>query len=253
MKPIKTNLGELLNSDALGFIKNIPDNSIDLILTDPPYLYNMTEKNIRNTNLEQMSEVEFRKRKNQNDLIQNNIHKSIDIKTYCDQFLRISKNNFMLIWMNHHQIKEYLDWVTINKLKFNFYIWEKTNPMPLNTFVYQDKEYCMIIYDDKKKIPNYLNSYKNKKTILKYPIGQEANGHPTVKPLKMMEFLIEKHSKPNDLVLDPFMGSGTTALACEHLERRWLGTEINEKFFIICQERLTYIQKQLIFNWESEN
>lgn len=167
METIKTDLGKLFNSDALDFIKTIADNSIDLILTDPPYLYEMTEKNIRNTNLEQMSEVEYRKRKNQNDLINNNIHKSIDIKSYCDEFLRISKNNFMLIWMNSHQIKEYLDWVYSKKLKFNFYIWEKTNTMPLNTFVYQDKEYCMIIYDNKKRIPNYLNNYQHKKTILK--------------------------------------------------------------------------------------
>lgn len=69
----------------------------------------------------------------------------------------------------------------------------------------------------------------------------------------MIKFLVEKHSKPNDLVLDPFMGSGTTALACEQLERKWLGTELNTQFFAICNERLSYIQRELIFNFESEN
>ncbi len=55
----------------------------------------------------------------------NNLHNSFDINTYLDEFYRISKNKFMLIWMNRWQIKDYLDWVYKNNMNFDFYLWEK--------------------------------------------------------------------------------------------------------------------------------
>ncbi len=69
----------------------------------------------------------------------------------------------MLIWINRRQIKNYLDWVYKNNMNFYFYFWEKTNPMPNNNFIFQDKEYCMIIYSKKVPIPNYIKNYENKK------------------------------------------------------------------------------------------
>jgi len=249
MKPLKTKYGQLFNSDALPFIKTLPSNSIDLILTDPPYSYNLTTKHLKPEEECHLTSFEKRKRKNQNALINNKLHQSIDINAYCNEFLRISKNNLMLIFMNHHQLKDYLIWVNHHQLKSNLYIWEKTNPVPTSNFIYQDKEYCLIIYDPNfGKIPNYNNNYHAKKTILKYPIGQEQNGHPTVKPINLIKFLIKKYSQVNDLVFDPFMGSGTTAVACEQLQRQWLGCEISQTFFEICQERLTFVQQELLLD-----
>ncbi|WP_342267301.1 site-specific DNA-methyltransferase [Spiroplasma endosymbiont of Villa modesta] len=71
--------------------------------------------------------------------------------------------------------------------------------------------------------------------------------HPTEKPLNIFYDLIQKYSKENDLIFDPFMGSGTTAYACEQLNRKWLGCEINNNYFAMIQKRLKKIQLKLNF------
>jgi len=78
------------------------------------------------------------------------------------------------------------------------------------------------------------------KNIMRYPIcsGNERTEHPTQKPLKLIERLIEIHSRENDVVLDPFLGSGTTVVACIRLNRQYIGIEKNEKYFKIAEERV---------------
>ncbi|AKM52757.1 DNA-methyltransferase [Spiroplasma mirum] len=242
----KTNLGKLINGDALTFIKSLENDSVDLILTDPPYLYNLPKRKNKQINENRISKSI---NKYINAIYDNNLHNSFDINTYLDEFYRISKTKFMLIWMNRWQIKDYLDWVYKNNMNFDFYFWEKTNPMPTNNFILQDKEYCMIIYSKKHPIPNYQNNYENKKTIFKNPVGSayKKTKHPTEKPLNIFGDLIKKHSKENDLILDCFMGGGTTAYACEQLNRKWLGCEINNNYFAMIQKRLKKIQLKLNF------
>lgn len=246
MKEFKTNLGKLINGDALSFVKTLENDSVDLILTDPPYLYDLPTRKKEQIN---SSEISKSINKYINAIYDNNLHNSFDINTYLDEFYRISKNKFMLIWMNKKQIKDYLDWVYKNNMNFDFYFWEKTNPMPTNNFIFQDKEYCIIIYSKKGPIPNYIKNYENKKTIFKNSIGSsyKITEHPTEKPLNIFGDLIKKHTKENDLILDPFMGSGTTAYACEQLNRKWVGCEINNNYFAMIQKRLEKIQLKLNF------
>ncbi|RUO86357.1 DNA-methyltransferase [Spiroplasma endosymbiont of Megaselia nigra] len=246
MKEFKTNLGKLTNTDALFFVKTLENDSVDLILTDPPYLYYLPTRKKEQIN---SSEISKSINKYINAIYDNNLHNSFDINTYLDEFYRISKNKFMLIWMNRRQIKDYLDWFYKNNMNFDFYLWEKTNPMPTNNFILQDKEYCMIIYSKKHQIPNYQNNYENKKTIFKNSVGSvyKITEHPTEKPLNIFGVLIKKHSKENDLILDPFMGSGTTAYACEQLNRKLLGCEINNNYFSMIKKRLNKIQLKLNF------
>ncbi|QIA67735.1 site-specific DNA-methyltransferase [Spiroplasma citri] len=174
----KTNLGKLINGDALTFIKSLENDSVDLILTDPPYLYNLPKRKNEQINKNNISKSI---NKYINAIYDNNLHNSFDINTYLYEFYRISKNKFMLIWMNRWQIKDYLDWVYKKNMNFDFYFWEKTNPMPTNNFILQDKEYCMIIYSKKHQIPNYQNKYENKKTIFKNSTGSayKITEHPT--------------------------------------------------------------------------
>src|SRR3990172_8902355 len=71
-----------------------------------------------------------------------------------------------------------------------------------------------------------------------FPDTQVKNFHPTVKPLKLMSYLITLGSRVNDIILDPFLGSGTTAIACEKLMRRWIGIEINTDYYNISCKRV---------------
>jgi DNA modification methylase len=82
---------------------------------------------------------------------------------------------------------------------------------------------------------------KYESSVLKYP--SESGGgfrryHPTQKNLKMIEYLIKIHTNENDVVLDPFMGSGTTGVACMNLNRRFMGIELDESYFNIAKNRI---------------
>lgn len=67
-------------------------------------------------------------------------------------------------------------------------------------------------------------------------------GHPTIKPLEIVQNLILNSSKENDIVLDPFLGSGTTAIACVKTNRRYIGFEVNESYFNISCDRLDNVE-----------
>jgi hypothetical protein len=86
------------------------------------------------------------------------------------------------------------------------------------------------------------NGKRNPKTVLEYPIiqsGKEYFGHPTQKPKDLIKYLIQSCSNENDIILDPFMGSGTTAKACEELNRRWVGAELDENYISMINKRLS--------------
>ena len=119
-------------------------------------------------------------------------------------------------------------------------IWQKTNPLPvLNNHYLIDKEYIVFIRD--KGLPFRAKSYDNARTVFKYPLNYRDKrkwGHPTIKPLPIIERFIENSSKEGDIVLDPFMGSGTTAVAAKSLGRHWLGFETNPDYCRVAEERL---------------
>lgn len=86
-----------------------------------------------------------------------------------------------------------------------------------------------------------------KKTAIRNQAPSEKNGHPTPKPLQWMEFIVDLASRQNDTVIDPFMGSGTTGVACANLGRKFIGIEIERKYFDIACERIdaAYAQGRL--------
>lgn len=73
-------------------------------------------------------------------------------------------------------------------------------------------------------------------------------GHPSPKPIKLFQWLLEKSTKISNVVFDPFLGSGTTAVACEKLNRRWIGCEISEKYCEIAKERILRESQQIKMN-----
>ena len=82
------------------------------------------------------------------------------------------------------------------------------------------------------------------------------NLHDTEKPIELMKILIENSSEQNDFVLDPFMGSGTTGVACKNLNRNFIGMEINKNYFNIAKERIeestSNIQTTIFTNFDKE-
>jgi site-specific DNA-methyltransferase (adenine-specific) len=223
---------KIYNEDCYKGIKNIPDKSIDLIVTDPPYLIESTKggknsklaKSITNMN---------------NQLEDNNLTCSIDEKI-LDEFMRVMKVPNIYIWCNHKQIPLYLNYFVLkNHCNFDIIIWHKTNAIPLFCNKYMtDKEYCLYF-----RKGGYCNptSYENAKTVYELPINKadkDLYEHPTIKPLEIIKNIITNSSKQNDVVLDCFMGSGTTAVACKQLNRHYIGFELNPEYYQIAIDRV---------------
>jgi DNA modification methylase len=111
--------------------------------------------------------------------------------------------------------------------------WDKLNTMP--TFGDCELIWTNCERDSVKKITFEWNGL----------IGKEGTRyHPTQKPLSLMRWIIEKYSKPNDIILDPFAGSGTTLVASEELGRRYLGFELSEKYCAVARKRLDAARNQ---------
>ena len=117
--------------------------------------------------------------------------------------------------------------------------WHKTNPVPACKNKYlSDTEY--VFFARSKGVPVY-GEYKTKKTYYVTPLNTKEKklyNHPTIKPQMILENLIVNSSKENDVILDPFMGSGSTGVACVNTNRNFIGMELDEDYFKIAKERI---------------
>lgn len=123
---------------------------------------------------------------------------------------------------------------------------------------YLNNEYLKAEYEDLKAeyedLRRYFNLKKNYTDVWTFNIigGKENINHPTQKPLKLIQRIIQTSSKENDLVLDCFMGSGTTAVACKELGRNYIGFEISEEYCKIAEERINKVNNKKLIEWFSE-
>ena len=226
---------KLINGNNLDVLSDIPDNSIDLILTDPPY--NISRKN----NFESLNRagIDF-----------GDWDKNADLFTWIDKVPRIVKKGASIIifngWRNLNGIAERLE-------KNGFVVkdiirWEKTNPMPRN----RDRRYIVdyefaiwAVEKHNKWIFNRQSSTYDRSEI-KMPIASRAEkkfgAHPTQKPVKLMEEFVMRHTNNNAIVLDPFMGSGSTGVAAINTNRDFIGIELDQTYFKIAENRINEAQ-----------
>ena len=231
--------------DCLELIKKVPDKSIDLIVTDPPYL-------IKNTKAGGNSELARSIQKMNDNIEQDNIVSGFDTAIF-DECLRVMKKLNAYFWCNKEQIPMYLDYfVNKNGCSFDILCWQKDNATPLfNNKYLSDKEYCLYF-----RRGGYCNpqSYDDAKTVWHRPINiddKKEFEHPTIKPLSIIETLVRNSSTKGQTVLDPFMGSGTTGVACVDLQREFIGYEINPKYYEIAKRRIDDKKQQMetMFQW----
>jgi site-specific DNA-methyltransferase (adenine-specific) len=128
------------------------------------------------------------------------------------------------------------------KQRFNLITWCKPNPVPTcNNKYLPDVEYVVHGFTNGRLFGNY----SDKSSYANIPCGKKETDHPNEKPLLLIRKLITVGSNENDFIIDPFMGSGTTAVACEQLNRRWIGIEISEKYCEIAKQRIERERQQL--------
>lgn len=233
-------LNKIYNEDCFEGMKQIPDNSINLIVTDPPYelhyggggSINKVKK--LKSSLKQLETAD--------------IISGYDIATFANEVQRLQgKNINAYFWCNKKQIPEYFN-VYVNGLncKFDILCWHKKNALPTYSNKYlSDTEYCLHFY--KGKGQTHPECYEDAKTydvsIINYQ-DKKKYYHPTIKPLYWMEKIIKNSSIEGDIILDPFMGSGTTAVACLKNNRKFIGFEINQEFYNTSLNRIENYDKE---------
>lgn len=228
---------DLRQGDCLELIKNLPDESIDLVVTDCPYhivsggCTNIPRKdepsgifNRRNT----FTQANAKSGK----LFDNN---DIKFSEWLPDIYRVLKNNtHCYIMINARNLKDLQTDAEKVGFKFqNILIWNKGNATPNRYYL---NAYEMILMLRKGNAKNINNM--GTKNILNIKNIKGNKTHPTEKPTELMQILIENSSNIGDTILDPFMGSGSTGVACINTNRNFIGFELDEKYFNIAKERI---------------
>ena len=125
-------------------------------------------------------------------------------------------------------------------------VWHKKNPLPRNmnlqfvnsteTWIYFVNDATTGTFNNEGKV---LHDFVETSVISQSE--RKLGKHPTQKPIKLIEFFVDVLSNENEVVLDPFMGSGTTGVACENLNRSFIGIELSEQYFNLSKERISKI------------
>ena len=214
-------INKIHNIDCLIGMKEIPNESVDLIVTDPPYK-TITGGDSNGKNSTRPKGMLSGNRKLF--AYQNNIK----ISDWMPEIYRILKQGtHCYVFTNVLNLKEMI--LESEKAGFklqNLLVWEKNNCTPSQYYM-KNCEYVLLLRKGKAK---YINDIGGSKTVHQFNniIGNKK--HPAEKPQDLIEFYISNSSNEGDLVCDPFMGCGTTARAATRLGRNYIGFEIDEQY-----------------------
>lgn len=212
---------KIIHGDCLDVMKEIEDQSIDCIITDPPYGIKINKKNNNygiNTNITRKSN-----------------HKKWDDKlittNYFNEIFRISKNQIVFganyYWENFYSSQCYI-------------VWDKRGNLP--KVPYCDTEFAWT---------SFVKKMSKKYIVINHGFIKDSNDikteHPTQKPSELFKMILLDFTNENDLILDPFAGSGTTAIACIDTNRKYICIEKDKDYFEIMKKRITEHTKQITF------
>lgn len=220
-------LNKIYNMDCLKGMRKMPDNCVDLVVTDPPYVIETSGAGIyKQTDKQYVKEL--------NDM-KNGFSTEV-----LDELCRIMKKINIYFFCSQKQIIPLLDYfVKGKKCNWNLLTWHKVNPVPAcgNKYL-TDTEFILFFREKGVKI---YGTFNTKFTYYVTPLNQtdkKKYGHPTIKPINIVNNLIVNSSLENGIVFDPFLGSGTTAVAAIECGRNFIGYELNPDYYEICNKRI---------------
>jgi site-specific DNA-methyltransferase (adenine-specific) len=218
----RADMNRIVQADCLDEMRRMPDKCIDLLLTDPPYLIATKGGGLAGD------------RQYLQDISNKHLDQGFDAALLAE-FLRLLKQPNIVIFCSRLQIRQYLNWAYDHELNWALLSWHKTNPTPLTNNNYlPDTEYIFHFWNGRR----LAGCYHTKRRFYVQPCTRRCFGHPTVKPLNIVSNLIQNASTEGDLILDPFLGSGTTAVAAQQLNRQWIGIEREGEYVEIARARL---------------
>lgn len=231
----------IANGDCELLMSCLHSNSVDLILTDPPYNLGKFMQR-RNTNLAKMRDNHFAFSGWDDLEYEDWIDKMDKFFEHSASLLRVGGS--MILFMSIIKVENLIKIAQ----KHGFYykttgIWHKTNPMPRNMnlhFVNSTEAWIYFVY--KKATGTFNNQGKLYhdfvETGLTTSSEKKFGKHPTQKPVGLMAHFVQLLSNPNDLILDPFMGSGSSGVASNLLNRSFIGIELNEDYYNLSKNRI---------------
>ena len=246
---MKMETNKIYNMDCLEGMKQLEDNSVDLIVTDPPYNISGLSQGIelhgKPVNIQHFGRWDY----------------EFDPENFMKECKRILKlNGQIYIFTSDRLMGTYIDLLIKHKFHYrNTLVWFKSNLMPkIRHHTWRaGTEYILYAGQSKtEKMKDYTFNWlgqEEMKNLFIRPIlsGKERikgddgkSAHPTQKPLDIVKKLIKVSSNEGDLVLDPFIGSGTTAVACIQTRRNFIGYEIDEKYYNIALKRIQSAKSQ---------
>lgn len=217
--------------DCMKLMKHLPDKSVDVVFTSPPY------NRIRNDTYEDYDDTVsdyFRM-----------------LKDFTNECLRITKDKVIVnIQQNHFNKKDVFKYIGEFSEKLSgVVIWVKTNPQPSCNYNKETNtrsitnafEYFFVLSDNADKFRVY-GSENCTNTIMTSVNNQHFKGHGAVMKKEVADWFIDKFTKKGDIVLDPFLGTGTTACVCVEQHRHYIGFELSEKYFDMACDRLDEVE-----------
>jgi len=219
-------LNKIYNEDFL--LNSLPDNCVDLVVTDPPYkcISGGHEKGLSYKHIGSITQ------KNDGKIFE---HNDILPSSWIPEVYRVLKpDSHCYIMVNTLNLELFLQISRESGFKLhNVLVWEKQNCLP-NRWYMKNCEYILFLRKGKAKPINYMGS----KTVHQFVNPQGNKLHPTEKPIDLMELYIANSSIEQGIVLDPFMGSGTTAIACINTNRNFIGFELDTTYCGIANKRI---------------
>ena len=214
---------QIYNIDCLEGMREIPDGAVDLICTDPPYCIGVTANGLKG---------------NFNDLYM--------IKPFweclCAEWLRILKDGAHIYintdWRTYPFLYPILQKYFIVR---NLIVWDY-EWLKMGNF-YRFSHEFIIFATNGKSLRKFSNTAENRDVWQMRPVNvTQARNHPSEKPIGLCEKMILNSSAENDVVLDCFIGSGSTAVACVNTGRQFIGYETDAHYFEVAQRRIREAQ-----------
>lgn len=219
---MKTNV--IIQGDCIKEMKKLPDNSIDLVITDPPY----------NTGVNYGKSKDKRK---------NYIKWCVKWIKECERVLKSNGSIYIINYPENNAriLSESLK--QTNLLFRNWITWHYPTNIGHSPKNYTRSQRSILFYSKGNKFKFNLEEGEViddliRMNLVKNTSKEKVKGFPNQIPEKLIELLVKISSNEKDVVLDPFMGSGTTAVVCAKTDRKYLGIELNPKFIKIANKRL---------------
>lgn len=222
---------DLRQGDCLKLLKGIPDGTVDLVVTDPPYVIETTGSGI-------YKQAQYVKELNS--------MKDGFSETVLDELCRVMKKINVYFFCSQKQIIPLLDYfVKRKKCNYNLLTWHKTNPVPAcgNKYL-TDTEFILFFREKGVRIEGEFKTKFTYYVTTKNVADKKKYGHPTIKPVNILANFVVNSCPENGVVLDPFMGSGSTGVACVNTCRQFIGMELDSGYFEVAKKRIEDAKKE---------